>query len=172
MKSNSQKRVCVLLAASALCLSLPLTGCSSPESGYVKEEIAQKTNAEQTACNGTAKGIYDAAASAITDMLTEDSYPISDLDGEYTLQGSDFSLASADSDNAKDSLKYKMAQYFTELKKIEQLKFRISGGSCVYVAVKDELGMYGTYPNALKDTDAETIDSISKAAAYAENGAA
>ena len=149
MKSNSQKRVCALLAASALCLSLPLTGCSSPESGYVKEEIAQKTNAEQTAC-----------------------YPIADLDGEYTLQGSDFSLASADSDNAKDSLKYKMAQYFTELKKIEQLKFRISGGSCVYVAVKDELGMYGTYPNALKDTDAETIDSISKAAAYAENGAA
>ncbi len=36
--------------------------------------------------------------------------------------------------------------------------------------MKDERGMYGTYPNQLKKDDVQYIDSLGEAALYAENG--
>ena len=170
MMIKMKRRIFVLTAASVLGVSSLLTGCTASDSGYVKEQIAEKTNAEQTACNGTAHSIYTASQSAVTDMLAEDQWALSELDGVYKLSGSDFALVSAGSENPKDALKYRMTLYFTELKKVDSISFKIDGGSCIYVAVKDERGMYGTYPNQLKKDDVQYIDSLGEAALYAENG--
>lgn len=163
-------RMKLLAAAGLLCCCALLWGCGEGTESYVNEEIAKKTNAEQTACNGTAHSIYTAAQSAISDMLSGDQWTLSDVNGVYNMSGSEFALAISGSLNPKDALKYRMSVYFEELKKIDSVTFRIENGTCLYVAVKDERGMYGTYPNALNAADTAFIDSLSEAAFYAENG--
>ncbi len=149
----------------AACTMLVLSGCGKK----VKDDAAKKTKADVTAVNGSARAISIAVRSAVTDFLAEDTN-LALLNGDYVCKGSDFALAGNSPDNPKDTLKARVKFYSPDIENLAQVSFRVENGSCIYVAVLDANGMYGTYPTAMNADDLELIDSMGEAADYAKNG--
>ena len=120
--------------------------------GYVKKS-------KITTANTTAKSIYNAFNSSLTDMDSMD-VKIKNLDGAGGIDGttlngsgwSDISIVSKESANAQVSsminmLKYKVNTYFTDIIKVSEFQVNINaGGACIAAAAMN--GAYpGGYPN-------------------------
>ena len=102
--------------------------------GYVKKS-------KITSANSSAKSIYTAAQSALTDLDTEDVYNI--YDSKFTGWEENAKL-SADPTKGTDldsTFKYKVWTYFTDITELNAFKITVAGGSCEAVAVVN-----GNYP--------------------------
>jgi len=111
--------------------------------GYVKKS-------KITTANTTAKSIYNALNSSLTDMDSEDK-PIKNLAGEWDNEdGDDWKITGTPGDTDYTSqLKKKTYNYFTDIEKVTDFSFIINaGGACTAVGAMN--GVYpGAYPKAM-----------------------
>ena len=120
--------------------------------GYVKKS-------KITTANTTAKSIYNAFNSSLTDMDSMD-VKIKNLDGNGTIDACtldgkgwdtisivDKASANANSNSMVNMLKYKVNTYFTDIIKVSEFEVYINqGGACVAAGAMN--GAYpGGYPN-------------------------
>ena len=124
--------------------------------GYVKKS-------KVTTANTTAKSIYNALNSSLTDMDSEDK-KIKNLGAtggsDYSSQNgaswaADSSLA-ANNSNLMSILHKKVYGYFSDISKVQEFAFTIdAGGACVAAAAMN--GAYpGSYPKAMTVDDYNT----------------
>lgn len=128
--------------------------------GYVKKS-------KITSANSSAKSIFTAAQSALTDMDTEDIY--TDL---YTFAGWTQSTkltaaptAVTGTDKGKktaDVFKYKVWTYFNDITELTAFQIQVTSGSCAAVAVVN-----GNYPGTTPKQF--SVDDYNKDAAYASS---
>lgn len=131
--------------------------------GYVKKS-------KVTTANTTAKSIYNALNSSLTDMDSEDK-KIKDLGAtggsDYTSQeGASWAADSSYSGNSlMEILHKKVYGYFSDIAKVQEFAFTIdAGGACVAAAAMN--GAYpGSYPKAMTVDDYNTGSYTTAAAA-------
>lgn len=128
--------------------------------GYVKKS-------KITTANTTAKSIYNAFNSSLTDLDSED-YRIKTIDdatfNEQSQSGSDWYVTTKPSVSKDDTaddlvtiLQYKVTTYFSDIQKVSDFAVKINKGACVGAGAMN--GAYpGAYPKAM------TVDE------YNENG--
>lgn len=115
--------------------------------GYVKKS-------KITTANTTAKSIYNAYNSSLTDLDSED-YKIKLLSSDFQETGASTweSASIADPtkgsiDTVKKALKNKVLTYFSDVKKVSDFSVRIEKGACTACGVMN--GAYpGCYPKAM-----------------------
>ncbi len=120
--------------------------------GYVKKS-------KITSANSSAKSIFTAVQSALTDMDTEDVYDIyNDLTTPWTVDKDETFTAPADKGSTADStFQFKVYTYFTDITKLTAFSISVTSGSCDAVAVVN--GNYpGTTPKqySVDDYDKDT----------------
>lgn len=122
--------------------------------GYVKKS-------KITSANSSAKSIYTAAQSALTDMDTEDEYDIyNDLTSPWT-ETSAFSAPTTKGTDADSTFQYKVWTYFTDITKLSAFSIEVTGGSCSAVAVVN-----GNYPGTTPKQF--SVDDYDKNTTYAD----
>lgn len=121
--------------------------------GYVKKS-------KITSANSSAKSIFTAAQSALTDMDTEDEHNI--YDTEFTGWESATSVtAPADKGTtAASTFQFKVWTYFSDITKLNAFSIKVSGGSCTAVAVVN-----GNYPGT--NPKQFSVDDYDKGKTYA-----
>jgi type IV pilus assembly protein PilA len=134
--------------------------------GYVKKS-------KITSANSSAKSIFTAAQSALTDMDTEDIIVVSASDytasfaNASTWNTSAVSVATsekgckiAESGNAQRQFQYKVYTYFNDITKLTSVAVRVTKGTCEAVAVVN--GNYpGTTPKQFSVDDYSTSNTYS-----------
>lgn len=125
--------------------------------GYVKKS-------KITSANSSAKSIYTAAQSALTDMDVEDIY--TDLYSYAGWECTDPSAIAniAPATKATDTtFQYKVYTYFTDITELQAFSIKVAGGSCAAVAVVN--GNYpGTNPKQFSVDDYDKTKTYSSAA--------
>lgn len=125
--------------------------------GYVKKS-------KITSANSTAKSIYTAAQSALSDMDTEE-YDIY----KYAGWTSDSAVTAPTSkgDTVDSVFQFKVYNYFTDITKLTAFSISVEGGSCAAVAVVN-----GNYPGTTpKQFSVDDYDKSKTYASTAELGA-
>lgn len=151
--------------------------------GYVKKS-------KITSANSSAKSIFTAAQSALTDIDTEDEFATElyatgegaftgwTMDGATdkpsTLDGDTLkTAATGDSATLIDKFRYKVWTYFNDINKLTAFDIAVDTGTCVSVAVKN--GNYpGTTPKqfSVDDYDDYKTAAITELTAYAQDAEA
>ncbi len=121
--------------------------------GYVKKS-------KITSANSSAKSIYTAAQSALTDMDTEDVYNI--YDAKFTGWTSDKKLTAdpAKGTDMQTTFNYKIWTYFNDITELSAFSISVVGGSCDAVAVVN-----GNYPGTTPKQ--YSVDDYDKSKSYA-----
>lgn len=123
--------------------------------GYVKKS-------KITTANTTAKSIYNAFNSSLTDMDSED-YKIKTIDSasfnQSSQSGSDWYVTTkpsvskdASANSLVSMLQYKVTTYFSDIQKVSDFAVKIEKGACVGAGAMN--GAYpGAYPKAVTVDD-------------------
>ena len=117
--------------------------------GYSASMIKFMLKAQKTAANTNAKSASNAFNTALVEMDSEDIDISFFNDKQLTFKGSDFeNLQKPDvkSANIQDILKYKAAQYYDDITKLQEIRVAFSNSCCIAVAVQTEKGKIGVYP--------------------------
>lgn len=116
--------------------------------GYSASMIKFMLTAQKTAANANAKSAFNAFNTALVDMDSEDIDIAFFNDKQLTFKGSDFKdLKKPDQkSNIHDILKYKAAQYYDDISKLQEIRVAFSNGCCYAVAVQTSKGKIGVYP--------------------------
>lgn len=112
------------------------------------------TKSRCSSANANAKSLYNAINSSLVDL---------DSEGEDVgaSEFADRAVAATSTDISPDKLKDKVANYFSDYKKLTEFGYDLEGGTCVAVVVKNG-AYYGSYPTAstvdnCKDSSAVTL---------------
>lgn len=160
--------------AAALLLLLPcMTGCGKKQNAAEKEEMAKargemiaKNNVKQD--NDDAKALSEAVNAAVSDYMAWGGGSLSQINGDYVIEGSTLSDTNGATLIPKEKLLYLVGQH-DDLNGVPEAAFRLENGRCVYAVVQNR-DAYGAYPEAIKAEDLPYLDSMQEAADYAKNG--
>lgn len=121
--------------------------------GYVKKS-------KITSANSSAKSIYTAAQSALTDMDTEDVLNIYDANFHGWTSTSPVAAPTQPAAPALDAtFQFKVWTYFNDITKLDAFAIDVAGGTCAAVAVVN-----GNYPGTTPKQF--SVDDYNKATAY------
>ena len=129
--------------------------------GYIASSLGFMLRSKQIMANAAAKSIYNALQTSLVDMDTEGIDVTVLYNKQFTWKGSDFENLSKNP-NKSDMLKYlkyKIALYYSDITKAEEIRIAFEDDSYAAVAVKIK-GKIGVYP---MQQDKDPYTDISKA---------
>lgn len=106
--------------------------------------------AQKTAVNNYARSVHHAAESSLIEM-DEEGIDLSQFNGDFRFSGEEFENVTepVTTAPAADVLKYRIALFYMEVSKLDEVMIRIQNGTCMAVAIKtnpENGNRIGTYP--------------------------
>lgn len=106
--------------------------------------------AQKSAVNSYARSVHHAAEASLIEM-DEEGIDLSQFNGDFRFSGEEFENVTepVTTAPAADVLKYRIALYYMEVSKLDEVMIRIQNGTCMAVAIKtnpENGNRIGTYP--------------------------
>ncbi len=106
--------------------------------------------AQKSAVNSYARSVHHAAEASLIEM-DEEGMDLSQFNGDFRFSGEEFENVTepVTTAPAADVLKYRIALFYMEVSKLDEVMIRIQNGTCMAVAIKtnpENGNRIGTYP--------------------------
>lgn len=106
--------------------------------------------AQKSAVNSYARSVHHAAEASLIEM-DEEGIDLSQFNGDFRFSGEEFENVTepVTTAPAADVLKYRIALFYMEVSKLDEVMIRIQNGTCMAVAIKtnpENGNRIGTYP--------------------------
>ena len=106
--------------------------------------------AQKSAVNSYAKSVHHAVEASLTEM-DEEGLDLSQFNGDFRFSGEEFENVTepVTTAPAADVLKYRIALFYMEVSKLDEVMIRIQNGTCMAVAIRtnpENGNRIGTYP--------------------------
>lgn len=106
--------------------------------------------AQKSAVNSYARSVHHAAEASLIEM-DEEGIDLSQFNGDFRFSGEEFENVTepVTTAPAADVLKYRIALYYMEVSKLDEVMIRIQNGTCMAVAIRtnpENGNRIGTYP--------------------------